>query len=76
MLPANIPLNKLNNQLFCKFLMKNTNIDTPNESTLKRNYVTVIYKKKIESIKRYVNNKNIWICIDKTTDVEGRYSIH
>lgn len=73
MLSANIPLSKLNNKFLSEFLIKYTNKDIPNESTLRKNYVTDIYKKKIGSIKRYVNNKNIWICIDETTDVEGRY---
>jgi len=33
----------------------------------------IFIKKKSKVLKGYVNNKNIWICIDETTDVGGRY---
>jgi len=46
MLSANIPLSKLNNKFLSEFLIKYTNKDIPNESTLRKNYVTDIYKKK------------------------------
>lgn len=51
MLSENIPLSKLNNKFLSEFLIKYTNKDIPNESTLRKNYVAYIYKKKSKVLK-------------------------
>lgn len=73
LLRANIPLKKINNKAFREFLSKYIKHDIPDESTLRKNYVPEIYNKTIQKIRDYVNNNRIWISIDETTDVEGRY---
>lgn len=73
LLRANIPLKKINNKAFHDFLSKYIKHDIPDESTLRKNDVPEIYNKTIQEIRDYVNNNRIWISIDETTDVEGRY---
>ena len=75
MLAANIPLNKLSNPQFKSFLEKYTMKDTPVESTLRLGYVDQCYFDTVNEIKKKVNGKKIWISMDETTDVEGRYIV-
>lgn len=75
MLAANIPLNKLSNPQFRSFLEKYTMKDTPVESTLRLGYVDKCYIDTVNEIKEKVNGKKIWISMDETTDVEGRYIV-
>jgi len=72
-LRSNIPLKKINNKAFLDFLSKYLKHDIPDESTLRKNYVPEIYNKTIQKIRDCINNNRIWISIDETTDVEGRY---
>jgi len=71
-LSSNIPLHKLKNILFSNFLTKYSNKNIPDESAVRKNYVSNIYQKKIENIRKYVSNKNIWIDLNETTDVESQ----
>lgn len=73
MLSANIPFNKLKNKLFCNFLEKHIAKKIPDESTLRKNYVDQCFNETIDSIRKYIENKKIWVSIDETSDVEGRY---
>lgn len=73
LLSANIPLNKLSNSSFRNFLTKYTGKEVPRESTLRKGYVDEIYKNTINKIRNYVDGKKIWVSIDETTDVTGRY---
>ncbi|KAL4132751.1 hypothetical protein QTP88_009852 [Uroleucon formosanum] len=72
-LSANIPLTKLNIPIFRDFLHKHTKQIIPDESTLRKNYIDQCYINTINKIRDYVRNKNVWVSIDETTDVEGRY---
>jgi len=63
----------LNQPTFREFLEKYTNKKIPDESTLRKNYVCQMYENTLIKIRQYIQNKNIWISIDETTDVEGRY---
>lgn len=72
-LSANIPQHKLNQPIFRQFLEKYTNKNIPDESTLRKYYVCQMYENTLTKIRQYIQNKNIWISIDETTDVEGRY---
>jgi len=72
-LSANIPLTKLNIPIFRDFLHKHTKQIIPDESTLRKNYIDQCYTNTIIKIRDYVKNKNVWVSIDETTDVEGRY---
>lgn len=72
LMSANIPLNKLSNPYFKEFLSKYTGKDIPSE-TLRKGYVDEIYENKIKQIRDYVQNKCIWVSIDETTGITGRY---
>jgi hypothetical protein len=73
LLSANIPLNKLSNDCFRNFLEKYTSKSIPVESTLRKSYVAQCYEETMNNIKKYCENQKLWISIDETTDVEGRY---
>lgn len=73
MLFVNIPFNKLRNTLFCNFLEKHKAKKIPDKSTLRKNYVDQCFNETIDSIRKYIKNKKIWVSIDETSDVEGRY---
>lgn len=73
LISANIPLQKLQNDAFKHFLEKYTNRIIPDESTLRKGYVHECYEVTIQKIRTYVENKNIWVSIDESTDAEGRY---
>lgn len=70
---ANIPLGKLKNNEFRSFLEKYTHKDIPDESTLRKNYVKECYTRTISSIRDAIDGKKLWVSIDETTDVDGRY---
>lgn len=72
MLLSNIPLNKLSNE-FKSFLEKYTNESIPSETTLRKGYVDDIYQETLLKIRNYVDKKKIWISVDETTDVTGRF---
>lgn len=40
---------------------------------LRKNYINSYYKNTIRKIQIYVQNKNIWVSINETIDVEGWY---
>jgi len=73
LLSTNIPLNKLSNCSFRNVLTKYTGKEVPHESTLRKCYVDEVYKNTINKIHNYVDEKKIWVSIDETTDVTGRY---
>ncbi|KAE9521523.1 hypothetical protein AGLY_018079 [Aphis glycines] len=73
LISANIPLNKLSIVKFRQFLEKYTKNHIPDESTLRKLYVDDIYKETIEKIRSQVANNRIWVSIDETTDVKGRF---
>ena len=70
---AGIPLWKLENKSLKLFLEKYTKQVIPSESTLRKNYVDTLYDLTMQRIKEEVKDKKIWISIDETTDVKGRY---
>lgn len=73
MITANIPLNKLSNVEFRKFLEVYTGKDVPTESVLRKFYLDDCYNETIEKIRQRVFDRKIWVSLDETTDAEGRY---
>ncbi|XP_022166130.1 uncharacterized protein LOC111041895 [Myzus persicae] len=73
MLSANIPLHKINNDDFRLFLETYMKRDIPNESTLRKNYVNEVYSDTLNKIRDNIKGNKIWVSIDETTDVNGRY---
>lgn len=76
MLTANIPLYKVSNTAFREFLEEFTKFSAPAETTLRSNYLPVIYEKKMDRMRSLAADNYIWVSIDETTDVEQRYIIH
>ncbi|KAE9528576.1 hypothetical protein AGLY_012151 [Aphis glycines] len=73
MLSANIPLHKINNSEFRLFLETYTNRDIPSESKLRKNYVDEVYSDTLNKIRNNIKGNKIWVSIDETIDVNGRY---
>lgn len=73
MLCANIPLHKLTNIEFRSFLEKYTFNNILTESTLRITYVDDCYNGTMDCIRKSITGKKIWVSIDETTDVEGRF---
>ncbi|KAG7159059.1 putative CGG triplet repeat-binding protein 1-like 19 [Homarus americanus] len=69
---ADIPLHKLNNKCLKSFLEQYTGKKVPDESTLRKNYVSQLFKDTMEIIRRKACGKKIWVSLDETTDVEQR----
>jgi len=70
---ANIPLNKLSNPILRQFLGTYIKNPIPDQTTLRKFYVDDIYNETMENIRSKLSSKRIWVSIDETTDVEGRY---
>jgi Protein of unknown function (DUF 659) len=76
MIQANIPLNKLENNFFRMFLDKYCHRHIPNESTLRKNVVSSVYKEILLEIKSQIGHNYIWFSVDETTDTCGRYVVN
>jgi hypothetical protein len=72
LIEADIPLYKLQHKSFREFLEKYTKRPCPDESTVRKNYVSSIYMEKLEKIRSEIMDSKIWISIDETTDSMGR----
>ncbi|XP_060837117.1 uncharacterized protein LOC132919483 [Rhopalosiphum padi] len=70
---ANIPWYKLQNPQFRAFLEKYIGKHIPDESLLRKNYLPHCYDKTLSNIKNEIGENNIWIAVDETTDINGRY---
>lgn len=69
---ADIPLFKLKNPELRKFLVKYTNFEPPDESTLRKTYLHRCYEQTLQHIRSECAHQNIWVCMDETTDSSGR----
>jgi len=72
-LKTNIPLEKLENSHLRSFFEKYINKDIPSVSTLRKTYVNDCYEDMMKEIRNEILNKKIWVSIDETKDIEGRY---
>jgi len=70
---ANNPLNKLSNSIFRQFLEMHIKNPIPDQTTLRKLYMDDIYNDTMENVQSKLSSKRIWITINETTDVEGRY---
>jgi len=70
---ANISINKISNTEFRKFLEKYILHAVPSESTLRKPYINDCYDECMSEIRQYVTGNKIWVSIDETTEMEGRY---
>ncbi|KAL4111773.1 hypothetical protein QTP88_015662 [Uroleucon formosanum] len=70
---ANIPLNKVSNQSFRKFLEIYTGNNVPTETNLRLGYIDDIFDETMSKIKLKLSGKKGWVSIDESTDIEGRF---
>ncbi|KAL4141628.1 hypothetical protein QTP88_004236 [Uroleucon formosanum] len=73
MVSANIPLNKLSNNVFRTFLEKYTGKSIPMEATLRKGYIDDIFNSTLDNMKMEIQQNKIWVSIDETCDVKGRF---
>lgn len=72
LLAADIPFYKLSNPVLCQFLEKYTGNLIPHESTLRKNYLPNCYSATLDTIRKSMENKKIWLSVDETTDSANR----
>ncbi|XP_017470729.1 PREDICTED: uncharacterized protein LOC108362303 [Rhagoletis zephyria] len=70
---ADIPLGKLNNPHLNTFLKKYTSERIPSESALRKTYIDKLYAKQLERIKSALKGNFLWVSVDETTDIQGRF---
>ena len=70
---ANIPFSALNNAKLKSFLELHFGRPIPDESTLRKNYLSKCYDDTVSKIRGQVHGKQIFVSIDETTDVEHCY---
>lgn len=73
---CNIPLYKVSNQSFKSFIKKYTNNVCPDESTLRKKYLDIVYQQKLNLIRNTIGNDDVYFVIDETTDVCDRQVLH
>jgi hypothetical protein len=73
MVSSNISLEKLHNKNFRKILQTYTCRPIPSESTLRKNYLSTCYEVMLNKIRTSVADNKIWVFLDETSDVDGRY---
>jgi hypothetical protein len=76
MISANIPLNKLSNVEFRKFLEDYSVKDVSTKSVLQKFYLDDCYNEMMEKIRQRVFDRKIWVSFDETTDAECRYIVN
>jgi hypothetical protein len=54
-------------------LEKYRNQHIPTDSTLRKNYLSPCYENILRKPRRRVADNKIWLSIDETTDISGRY---
>ena len=73
---SGIPLWKLENPALKDFLRLYAKENVPSESSIRKNYIDVVYQQRMEMIRRAVSENYIWCSIDETTDATGRYVVN
>jgi hypothetical protein len=73
LLSANIPLNKLSNQVFRNFLESYTGKEIPYETPLRKGYIDNCFIETMQKIREYISDHKIWISIEETIDAEGQF---
>lgn len=69
---ANVPLHKISNPSVVNFLEKYTERTIPNEGTLRKKCVSILYDQTMADLRAKAANKCIWVSVDETTDSEQR----
>ena len=72
LIKANIPISKVNHPAFKLFLEKHMSRSLPDESTLRKNYISAIYDERIQKIKEIIGDNDIFLIVDQATDCKKR----
>ena len=70
---CDIPLNNVNKEACKEFMKKYTGRSVPDQSTLRKYYVSEIYNKTMKELRRKAFGQKLWVSLDETTDVDQRY---
>nr|CAD2176152.1 unnamed protein product [Meloidogyne enterolobii] len=65
LIAANIPFLKINNPSLNHFLTKYCKRNIPDESTLRKNYLEICYKRTISRIKQKLGTGYVWCSVEK-----------
>lgn len=68
---ADIPFAKLNNPTLKTFLEKYCKRKIPDESTIRRGYITPVYNNVVSEIKDQLSEQKVWISVDETHNSLG-----
>jgi hypothetical protein len=68
---ADIPLFKINNPEVRNFLLKYTQTDPTDESTLRKKYLPKCYEETLNKIQVLCRKEHVRVSTDKTTDASG-----
>ena len=66
---ADIPLEKLKNEVFAKFLSDNIERNIPHPTTLRNKYVTPIFEDMMNKIRKTIGTNDLGIMFDESTDI-------
>ena len=50
--------------------------EIPDESTVRKYYIEKCYKETVTTIRQNIADNNVWISIDETADIKGRYIVN
>lgn len=70
---ADIPLEKLSHSAVKHFVSRYTPYTTPDPSTIRKNYLPLLYKQSLSQMQAKAKNKYLWVSLDETTDCAQRY---
>ncbi|XP_018494596.1 uncharacterized protein LOC100903026 [Galendromus occidentalis] len=73
---SNIPLYKVQHPSFRGFMEKYCGKVLPDHTTLRKTYLKKVYDETLLKIRASVGEHRIWVSIDETTDVKGRFVVN
>ena len=74
LLATDIPLSKVNGPEFREFFGKFCKWHIPDESTLRKNFVPILFEEKLAEVRSKFEGKYLWVALDETAAVCGRYA--
>lgn len=72
LISVDIPLAKLNDELFRSFIEKYTGHKVPSRTIIREKYVDKIYEEKYAELQNLLRSDSIYVSLDGTTDKNGR----
>lgn len=73
LIACDIPLSKLTDPTFVKFIEKYTEFRLPSQSNARDKIVNDLFDEKMNQIRSITKDKYLWGTVDETTDASGRY---